>query len=124
MSRSTAGDWQFVPIPTWPFGFRIMAGDVCVLQQYAICTSTSQNTRQDNELGVGFDAIRSPKSTMPTIEEAQALIAEQDANGRAMAASRDLLKALKGALTCAPQLLRMPIGEIILAAIRKAEPQE
>ncbi len=97
MANPTPGHWRFIPITTWPFGFRVMAGDICILTQEGACYSTDQQTRQDNELGVGFTAVRRSPTQM-TIEEAQALIAEQDANGRLMAASKSLLAALKFAL--------------------------
>lgn len=86
----TDGDWQFVPTDRFPFGFRIVAGDVEIMSQDAHCFSTGQKTRQDNDLAIGF-----PWAERQAI---QRVIREQNANGRAMAASKDMLAAIAAML--------------------------
>lgn len=92
-------DWLSVPwtlelVQKFPFGVRIVAGEREILSQHAYCHSTSQKTRQDNELGVGF--VHNSKLNFTTVDEAQQHVAEQDAIARLISAAPDLLKALKG----------------------------
>lgn len=93
MASHTIGDWRFEKIKTFPFGIRIVAAGNSILNQTAVCHSSKQKTVEDNEAGLGFDG----RCHSITQDEAAAMIAEQDANGRLMAAAPELLEACKEA---------------------------
>lgn len=87
-SEPTPGPWTFEPNDKRPFGFSIVGGArQIVFQQDAVAFSSEQRTRADCESGVGFSFHERNR-----ISE---MIAEQDANGRLIAAAPDLLAACK-----------------------------
>lgn len=81
----TPGKWETELIQRWPFGIKVIAGEVEVLSQHAACSSTSQNTRKDCENAVGFKHIDR--------EAARKLVAEQDANAAYIALAVNSLAA-------------------------------
>lgn len=92
MSKHTAGPWKLELVEKYPFGFLVTAanGDE-ILREEAVCRSSDQKTRQDNELGVGFP-FRSARFTR---DDASRLVSRQDANARLISAAPDLLEALQ-----------------------------
>jgi hypothetical protein len=93
----TPGPWQMRPVESWPFGFVVEteADGVEIFKQGAVCHSTEQKTRADCEAGVGFKWRRTASYNYTTRDEAAALIAEQDATARLIAAAPELLEALE-----------------------------
>ena len=86
----TPGPWRLELIQTWPFGFKITAGEHEIMAQTAYCSATGQKTREDCERGVGF-GHKDPTSR----DEAIRLNAEQDANARLIAAAPAMYEALR-----------------------------
>lgn len=91
--KGTPGPYQFVPIEKWPFGFEIKAGEYTLVAQDSWGWASGQKTRADNEQALGFESDQKQKVI--------AAIARQDADGRLLAASWDLLAACKGAMRIA-----------------------
>lgn len=88
MSGHTPGPWVLVLRQEFPFGFEVLAArGVCIVAQNAFAYTSGQKTRADNEQGLGFGH----KDRGPIV----AVIAEEDANGRLIAAAPDMLAALK-----------------------------
>lgn len=90
----TPGPWFAKFIITWPFGIRVVSESGEILHQDGACRSSEQETRRDNEIGVGFPY----RSTSTTREQATAAIAEQDANAHLIAAAPELYEALEAFL--------------------------
>jgi len=107
----TPGPWILAKNENWPFGIKVFSKSVEgieILSQHAYCHSSTQNTRKENEDGIGFKHGKDR-------EEAKRAIAEQDANAALIAAAPDMLEALKHA-----QRL-YDYDKTISAAIAKAE---
>ena len=103
MSKATRAPWKLTLVERWPFGVLIEGSDgSCVLKQEAWSSPTAQKTIQDNLDCVGFNADR--------IEEARKGLLTQHANARLIAASPDMLAALKLAETHIAQELK-DLGE-------------
>lgn len=91
MSKHSPKPWTFEKKHERSFGFTITSSDgEEIVDQDAHCFSSDQETREDNELGVGFP-IRGDRFTR---DKAVALIARQDADGMLMAAAPDLLEVV------------------------------
>jgi hypothetical protein len=86
-TKHTPGDWRYVPVEKFPFGFKVMAGDVEILSQDAACWASGQKYRHENMAAAGFAPTKRA--------EAVAGLAEQEANGKLLAAASDLLEALE-----------------------------
>jgi hypothetical protein len=114
----TSGEWRFVPREARPFGYQIMSGDTVISYQNAECVSSKQLTRADNLAAVGF-RMREPGG-FTTRDEVIAMLAEQDANGKLMAASKALYAAL---FECERELLkddRSALAVMVRKALAKA----
>ena len=90
-AKWTKGPWTLELVQKFPWGIKILSGSEEVLSQDAICHCSKQNTRQDNEDGIGFDW----RSKLLERQKAIDMIAQQDANANLIAASPDLYEALK-----------------------------
>lgn len=120
--------WRLELVEKWPFGIRVLAANVIIYEQPAVCHSSKQETRKDCEDGVGFE----PWSKFTNREQAVKLIAEQDATAgfvvRAANSHYDLLKACKGALILLDMLIDSDgdkpgsIRDKLVTAIAKAQP--
>lgn len=86
--KGTPGEWLFVPVEKHPWGFKVMAGDQCILHQDAVAWSTKQRSRDENLAAVGL--LNSENR-----EEAIQMLSQQDANGKLFAASKELLEAMQ-----------------------------
>ena len=75
--------WTLELRQKFPFGFIIHAANGAdVMEESAICFSTEQKTRADNECGVGFSFRNKPGENFTTRGEAVTMIAEQTAKAR------------------------------------------
>lgn len=77
MIGHTKGRAAVEMVQEFPFGVRVVVGDVEVLKQNAVAFATSQRTRHDNELAIGFPAGER--------ERIAKFISEQDANAALIA---------------------------------------
>lgn len=84
-TRYTPGAWTLNLVQRWPFGVEVVSETGRLIHcEDAVCHSTVQKTRADNEAGKGFGKESS---------EAAATVAEQDAIAHLIAAAPKLLSS-------------------------------
>lgn len=123
-TKFTPGPWTLELVQTPMFGVIIKGGNCEILRQDAFCHSTAQKTRRQNETGVGFE---DNDVEFVNKEEAQTIIATQDANAHLIAAAPELYEALEAVLaagragTLSESFEQMKVAHLLaLAALRKA----
>jgi len=80
--------WTLELRQRFPYGFIIKAANGNeVIQEDAICSSSAQKTRKDNELGVGFRFKNRIGESFTTREEAVKMVAEQTAKAQLIVAA-------------------------------------
>jgi hypothetical protein len=91
--------WTLELRQQFPYGFVIKAANgEEVMAEDAYCFSTEQNTREDNERGVGFAFKNKPDKSFTTRGEAILMIAAQTMKAKYIVAAVNAYSPLRGLL--------------------------